>query len=667
MLQTASAPSTEPGRQVATPHRDDIQVLRAVAVVLVVLYHLGVPGFDAGFVGVDVFFVISGYLISRLLIAELLHTGRVALGRFTARRVKRLLPLSFLVLISTMVMVRIFNNPLRQLDELPVARAAATYRANVTLAGRGVDYLATDQASAFQHYWSLAIEEQFYLLLPAALLAAHLLAGRRRVVRTSTLLLGAATILSLAIAVDVSASSPSSAYFLLHTRAWEFGVGGLLACAELAHRRPGSASGWRITGVIGLVVAMLVSHRLAFPGPGALPAVLGTAALIWGGIARSAADLSSTVWAPLRWIGDRSYSIYLWHWPPIVVFNLDTTPFGDRWTMRLAVLGCTVLASAWSFRVVEQGVRFRSPSGIARTLGLLAALTLAGYLAAARLLSGSIALDGPMAERLVSLDDGVVAAPAALPANLRPALTEAKHDLPVIYDNDCHAELTQSRPRPVESCTFGGSGAGGTILLVGDSHAAQWFDPLEEIATEADARLVVATKSACSLTGPIDEAFAASCESWRDATTELLVGLQPDIVVAANAAGREDRREPAGWVATVAAGLESIRLAVPDAEVVFVLDTPIATADVTHCLVARSPLECGVPADVTFNDAQRVGLAPVADRVVDVLPMLCNAEVCPAVMGDVLVYRDRGHLSRSVVDVLGPELENVLLEVGLGG
>ena len=655
-------------RAPATTHRDDIQVLRAVAVVVVVLYHLNVPLFDAGFIGVDLFFVISGYLITRLLVLELMSTGRVALGRFTARRVRRLLPMSFVVLIATLILVRLRWTSLQQLDEIDIARAAATFRANFALADRGTDYLVADEVSSFQHYWSLAVEEQFYLLLPLSLVVVSWFSRGWRVVAGVAGFLVVVTAATFVIAVQVTDGSPPEAYFLLHTRAWEFTVGGLVACAELVGWRPGRARPWRIAGGVGLLVALAVSHQVAFPGPGAVPVVVAGSLLVWAGVGQPDHELSGSAWAPLRWIGDRSYSIYLWHWPPIAVFGLDDSGFGDRPMMRLGIIVATIVLAAGSYRLIEE--RFRSAElfrGVVRSTLLLVALTLVGYLAVGRLLSAGATLSGAEVDGVAFADlrAGVIEVPDAVPANLTPPLVDAARDVPPIYASGCHAPLDAVAPLPVAECSSGGSGATGTIVLVGDSHAAQWFDAVEAAAVGADARLVAVTKSACSLTGNPGPQFASACEAWRPAALDQIEQLQPDVLVVGNIARIAERDDPASWLATARAGLADLRRRAPEAEIVFVLDGPLGEEDMPNCLLQRGPDECVILPSNEFDRSQRE-LAADVDVVIDPVRYLCRDADCPAVIGNVLVYRDEGHLSRAIVRVLDPLFVDALETAGMG-
>lgn len=669
MLQTAPAKAEVAPSLAAAPsgHRHDIQVLRALAVGVVVAYHLSVPLFAAGFIGVDIFFVISGYLITRLLLVEIGERGSVRLGRFMARRVRRLLPMSFVTVIATLVLIRWRSAPLEQLDAVGIGEAAATYRANFTLAGRGTDYLTADDVSPFQHYWSLAVEEQFYLLLPLALAGLAVVVGRRRIVEASAALLGGVGVATFLLALAISDSSPPDAYFLLHTRAWEFVAGGLVAVADVRGRRPGSASSWRFVGMVALIVAMGVSDRLDFPGPGAVPAIVAASALVWAGVGAGAGDFAGPFWAPARWVGDRSYSIYLWHWPLIVLWDLDATPFTDQSITRVVILAATVVLSAVSYELVEKPLRnvavLRPTKHAVAFLGVA---TLTGFLAVSWILDTDVGdVYGPDAASVTAaqLAAGPPAVPDAVPANVRPTLAAAGTDVPSIYDDDCHGELSAETPRPSGDCTFGGSGAGGTIVLTGDSHAAQWFDAAEAAAVELDAELIVLTRSSCSITADPAGEWAAACEAWRSAALAEIGRIEPDVVIAANA-NVNHRADPSQWALATEAGLASLQASAPFADVVYVLDMPVATGDVVHCLSASAPADCAIAADPTFDAVQR-DVATAADAVIDVLPLLCDAQACPPVIGDVLVYRDRHHLSRPLVELLTPVFLDALEDAGL--
>ncbi|MCW2680003.1 MAG: acyltransferase, partial [Frankiales bacterium] len=305
--------------------RPDVEGLRAVAVLLVVASHvLGVPA--GGYVGVDVFFVISGFLITGLLLREHGRTGRISLRDFYARRVRRLLPAAVLVLAVTNVAAYLLFTGERAGQVLRDSLWSLGFLANVRFADIGTDYFdQTRPASPVQHYWSLAVEEQFYVLWPCLLMAALWLGsrglGRRRGTAAVLLLV---TVASLAWSVLLTAEDAPTAYFSSPARAWELGVGALLAVlaqTDLPRRIPlaaGTALGWIGLGGI-LVAAFAYSDRTPFPGSAALLPVLAAAAVLLGGEAGAARPNPVLVNPVATYVGRLSYSLYLWHWPVLVL------------------------------------------------------------------------------------------------------------------------------------------------------------------------------------------------------------------------------------------------------------------------------------------------------------------------------------------------------------
>ncbi|MCU1619008.1 MAG: acyltransferase, partial [Modestobacter sp.] len=253
--------------------RPDIEGLRAVAVLAVVLFHAGVPGLDGGFVGVDVFFVVSGFLITGLLWRELAGTGTVRLTRFYGARARRLLPAATLVLVATVVAAVLLLPPLRARAVLGDAVASALYVGNYRLALQGTDYLAADAPpSPFQHYWSLGLEEQFYLVWPALMIATAWAVRRRRPARKVgpfVVVLAVVAALSLVLSLSWTRTQPPWAFFALPARAWELAAGGLLALLTVG-RRPLPApvagpAGWL---GLGLVAGSCVRLGGGTPYPG---------------------------------------------------------------------------------------------------------------------------------------------------------------------------------------------------------------------------------------------------------------------------------------------------------------------------------------------------------------------------------------------------------------
>ncbi len=332
-------------------HRRDIEGLRALAVIAVIAYHAGVPLTGGGFVGVDVFLVISGFLITSLLLTEWDGSGRISLTRFYARRARRLLPISAAVLAATGLASVIWLEPTR-LDELGVdILAASGFAVNLVLAGRGTDYLAAELApSAIQHYWSLAVEEQFYVLWPALILIALRL-GRRTAVGAVVALTAASALASALL----TGPHPTWSYFGLHTRAWELGLGALLAVTLTATRRAPenlrAGLGW--IGLVAIGIAIATFDRVEhFPGTWAALPVIGAALVLISGDDNPRGVARLLRLSPLQWAGSRSYSLYLWHWPALVIgaaaIGREPGPLAT-----VALVATSIALAEIGFRLIE--------------------------------------------------------------------------------------------------------------------------------------------------------------------------------------------------------------------------------------------------------------------------------------------------------------------------
>ena len=355
---------TTAGAAPAPGFRADIQGLRAVAVLLVLLSHyFEQPA--GGFIGVDVFFVLSGFLITGLLLREHDVTGRISLRGFYARRARRILPVGVLVIAVTSAVSYLLLVGGRAQQVLTDALWATGFAANIHFQRVGTDYFQDERPpSPLQHYWSLAVEEQFYVLWPLVLLLALGLAAGRGWRRPRAVLAGVTAAVfagSLWWSLELTASSPTVAYFSTVTRAWELGVGALLA---LAHRplltlptAVATALSW--AGLVGLVMsAVVIDGTTPFPGAAAIAPVLATAALLVGGMGRTSTRSPSASWglcnAVSGYLGQISYSLYLWHWPVLV---LAEALVGDPSApVRLLLLASSVGLAVLSFHLVERPV-----------------------------------------------------------------------------------------------------------------------------------------------------------------------------------------------------------------------------------------------------------------------------------------------------------------------
>jgi len=357
-------------------YRPDIDGLRAIAVVLIVLYHIGFAGLPGGYVGVDVFFVISGFLITGLLVRELDQTGTLSLREFYARRARRILPASFLVLLVTLAGCIVFFSPVGLWHAAPGIAASAAYIPNLLFAREVVDYFHPARISPVIHYWSLGVEEQFYVFYPAFLLVAHRIAARRGP-RTAAYV-AFATVFSLALSVGLTAAHPSASFYLLPTRAWELGAGALLAFAgrRFAGVSPILANGAGLLG-LGLIAAsaMLFQASTTYPGVAALVPVAGAALIIGsGGTRTTTLPAGVLAWSPFRFIGRISYSMYLWHWPLIVFGAIALKGVIPDAAQGAVAVGLTLLLASATFRWVEDPMRHGRFIGRRPSRNLAAAL-----------------------------------------------------------------------------------------------------------------------------------------------------------------------------------------------------------------------------------------------------------------------------------------------------
>ncbi len=688
-MQTAEAAPARPvtaGRR--TGFRRDIEGLRAIAVLSVLAYHAGLP-VRAGFVGVDIFFVISGFLITGLLVTELDRTGTISWLRFVGRRIRRLLPAAVLVLVVVSAVSWFVVPGLRRhtigLDVI----AAATYVVNWVLAAREVDYLASDvRPSPVQHFWSLSVEEQFYVVWPLLLIGVALVAkryGRRPDRRSIGLALGALVGASFLWSVWASHATPASAFFTTTTRVWELGVGALLAVWLSGRTRPevpspaSVALGW--AGLLALVVvALRLPTDVEWPGAWALLATLPAALVLWSGWEGSRhgpVRLLGT--RPMVWVGGLSYSIYLWHWPAIVLADWTV-----EWVTGQALPGwarvAVALASVWpawvSWRFVEQPLH-RGPLLRTRPRALLAAglaLSAVGVLAALPLLPvRSPFVTEPPGGRLppdsrlgaATVVPGRAVADRVQPSWVVPDPLVAGEDRPDADVDRCQVDHGATDP---VACTFGDPQGPVTVALVGDSKAMQWLPALQATAAREHWRIVTYGKSACAFAdAPATVAGAAypECDAWNAGVVRALAADPPDVVVTSGVSrgAWNGRSADAGllvegytrrWSALAAAGVP----------VVVVGDSPLSPDDLDVCAArhAEDLDACTFPAAPAVAGSglpvqeEAVAAAGEGVTLLDLTPWICPGGRCPVVIGHVAVHRPGDHVTATYARTLAPQL-----------
>jgi peptidoglycan/LPS O-acetylase OafA/YrhL len=684
---TATLTKPDHGRTI----RLDIEGMRTIAVGSVLIGHAGVSFMAGGFVGVDVFFVLSGFLITGLLAREVSRTGRVSLGNFWARRMKRLLPASATVLAFSALITYLYLPITQRKDFGGDIISAALYVVNWRLADRGVDYLAEDIGqSPVQHYWSLAVEEQFYLVWPILMLVIGLLAARRWK-QGAFAVLGVVTIASFAYSVQQTADSPATAYFVSTTRIWELGLGALLAlAASRVEQIPGiirAIGGW--IGIAMIVYAVFVfDDATTWPGANALVPTVGAALMIASGLrptAYSPQRLLSI--APMVWIGGLSYSIYLWHWPILVAVQAENPDIRVRYVLVLMAL--SIVPAYLSNRFIENPVRFGTffkPTG--RALGLGLALTAVGV-GAGFLLNASVGW-GSAPEKIDPSTGGIGAAALLDPANkgvvwsdvksvdqMTPLATDAVKDRPPFYDDGSGCQVKNGDATP-KLCPSGDTSSDRKVVIIGDSKMAQWQTGLDLIAKKEGWQIVQMTKSACPFTdASIDRSNKTDCREWGQRALQEILDIKPDLVITSHRMrealpeGKTDDKD--ATQDAMAAGMASYWKTLTDAgiPVTALLDNPAPSTEPVYECVAENP--DNLPACAFDRDKGIAASgAPAALQAKDEVPAVTTMDLsgticpdgarCPAVIGNVLVYRQGTHLTRTFIDSAQAQLAAALFK-----
>ena len=643
--------------------RPDIEGLRGIAVLIVVAFHAGIPGFSGGFVGVDVFFVLSGYLITGLLVAEIQKTSRLSLLQFYARRARRLLPASALTLLVTLLVGAVILAPRELTFVGRAARATAVYASNIFFAGNEVDYFSPRaETNPMVHTWSLGVEEQFYLFWPLLImLGLHFRRSRKVLLGV----LSGLTVLSLAVCVWFTANGGTFAFYELPARAWEFGIGGLAALMPRGTLKLPTA-GWLAVGWLGIVAILasgyFVSSNTDFPGYIDLIPVMGTVSALVAGAEQPHRGVGGLLGsAPLQILGTFSYSWYLWHWP-FLVFSAAIFPKIDT-AGKIIVAAASLAVAGITHRLVENPIRFH-PYLVKRpalSLRLAAVLTFCSLSAAYLCMRLGV--------RLANAPEMT-------------AITAATYDITKMPLPQCASYLASSE---VRSCAFGNTSSPINLVLFGDSHAIQWFNPLQHIAELHGWRLTTIVKQGCPATDisplRISARFRKNCTTWRAAAIRQIVALRPSIVFLGNGTmylGRNDK--PASrldvsldeWRDGTRRTLESLTTA--GLRVVAMRDIPLPYFDVPNCL-ARTVRHswypggsCEMDQSASINpaifEAEKAGARGLPNvHFLDLTDRLCQGKVCRAVQQGMITYWDDNHLTGSFAESLTPVLEAELLPI----
>ncbi len=677
----AAASAARAGRAEPEGKRADIQGLRAIAVLAVLVFHLAPHALPGGFVGVDVFFVISGYLITAHLARADRSDGRVRLGAFWARRARRLLPAAALVLAATWALAQVALPAAQLPDTAAQIRASALYYENWSLARAAVSYLASTNApTPVQHYWSLSVEEQFYLVWPLVFLLAWVVTRRfpraRRAVLVGLLL--AVVGWSLWFSVHETATNPAAAYFVTTTRMWELGLGGLLALlparavAALARRR------WPALVGLALIAVSLVeiNPSSAFPGSIALLPTAGAGILLVSGWRRprwSPAALLST--RPMVGLGDISYSLYLWHWPLIVLWT-GWVGAASLSPEAAVVIGLLSIALAWATkRYVEDPIRLapRLVGSPARSLAtatvVLVPVLVVALSSPSTAVSARLDRNHPGAAVLA----GTAAAPP--PEPVTPTLVAAPSD--VAGFQGC--EVVNNDSRSIH-CRLGDTtNPRLTVAVVGDSVVGQWQTVLDEIAERRHWLLITDYKASCDWSTTMTAVLGGSapytsCHDWGvHVAHDLLTNIHPDVIITSGRATYGTPAHPTPDATSFHAIAEGMarywrEMMAAGTTIVAIDPTPEMGQNEPDCLSSAhgSPASCSVPrrtAVSTVNAVRQAAMLVPGAHLIDMNSLICGATICSPVVGNVVVYLDQHHLTQTYTETLQPFLERRLLAV----
>jgi peptidoglycan/LPS O-acetylase OafA/YrhL len=639
--------------------------MRGIAVLLVVLFHCGTPGFAGGFTGVDVFFALSGYLITGLIVDEVEQTGKLSFSNFYARRVRRLLPASGLLVVATLLLGLLIYSPLEMATYAKYGYYTSLYISNWMFMHDAANYFASDIAlNPFLHTWSLAVEEQFYLFWPALIVLA--LSRTRSRTRSRNKLVAsllALCLLSFTLCIWLTHRRLPWAFFSLTARAWEFGMGGL-ACLLPKNLFSKTTQGIKSIGWTGLAAVLAAGYfysaETKFPGYAALLPVAGTIAVLIAGTSRTPSALQSVLAnRVLQYLGRLSYSWYLWHWP-VLLFSAVLFPH-ITWLGKLLPAVIALLLAQLTFTLLEKPVR------------------LSRFLVARPALSLSLALFIPLIG-ITGVHFILRQTYRSLASPAQSRFWAASQDPRILFDANC---LSLAGGESVKECVYGDRESATVAVLFGDSHAEHWFSALQQIAGDKHWRLVTLLKASCPAARVTNYSAAmkridTECSSWRESALQRIAELHPYIVVVSETnegvttdvaedaqPARKARISPQQWqdgLHATLAFLDSRGIAT-----LLLADIPRAQFDVPVCLSRAaahswSMQKCFLPRNTSLNESADQAEAAAASgfhtvRRADFTNKFCAGSICQSVINGEVVYRDSNHMTSTFAQSLAPSLQ----------
>ncbi|ENH98077.1 acyltransferase 3 [Gracilibacillus halophilus YIM-C55.5] len=641
--------------------RPEIEGIRALAALLVAIYHIWINSVSGG---VDVFFIVSGYLITTSLVSKITRDGTIRFFDYLFGLFRRLLPLALIVIFFTTVMSIYLLPKSRWGETIPEIFASIFYYQNWQLANNAIDYLAqNNSASPLQHFWALSLQGQFYITWPLLILIVFFVSKRllKTPIRKTLLVsLSFVFIISLGYSMYITSNNQSWAYFDSFARVWEFSLGGILALVIpylKFNRMVHLIIGWMGVAVISLTGVMIpVSNT--FPG---FAALIPTTAVILVLVSAennhkfSVHHLLGT--RPFLFFGSISYAFYLWHWPILIFyythFNVDSVPFVDG----LYIILIAFVLSFISSRIIESPIRKVSVQTAKLRLTTILLLFLIPVIA----MSTAWNMYFTQSTTASTTEDSIKTVSTRLAKNsdttssnneLIPSLLKAPEDLSKVYDrSECYTKMTETE---VKTCSVGETeNPSYTIALIGGSHSGHWYTPLMEIAKNLNLQIDLYIKDACRFsTKDFDGVLSESCMTWNQNVVEPLIESNPDLVFT-TASVSKGETIPQGY-------LEMWEKLEGNTHVFAVRDNPYMPEDIPQCIEEKGIEECSTDRDKVLADTkpwENTEDVPNNVTFADLSDYYCDDDTCYPVLNNIIVYRDSHHFSATFAKTLAPPLQ----------
>ncbi|AST94434.1 acyltransferase [Sutcliffiella cohnii] len=651
--------------------RYEIEGLRAVAALLVAVYHIWLGNVSGG---VDVFFIVSGFLITTSLLKRMERYNKIDVLDFIIGLAKRLFPMAFLVLFSVTIACIIWLPQVRWDQTIQEILASAFYFQNWQLAFNAVDYLAqNNEASPVQHFWALSLQGQFYIIWPIVIFGtAYLVKSIFKKTFKQSLVMMLFTVFTLSFIYSIYSTYTNQAwaYFNTFARVWEFSMGGIVAvlASHIVLRKTLSfVLGW--VGLVAIIsCGIVIQVSTVFPGYAALWPTLGGVFIILAGVSGGKYGVHRILTSkPLLKFGSISYAFYLWHWPVLTFYFIISGNETVSIAHGIVLILLSMFLSYFSTKLIEKPVRsLKVPNKNWKTVSLILAFMLPVVILTntwsftvekqhTQLASAVMTDEYPGAMALLyDNQDGIYTGDAPV----KPSPIQARQDLPKVYEDGCHQNQTDTN---VIECIYGETeNAKYTVALVGGSHSAHWLSALEEIAISESIKILSYTKSACRFTTGDD--MTESCLEWNNNLIDTLIDNKPDLIfTTADVGNRKNNVVPEGfieqWEKLNEAGLK----------VFAIRDNPWFGFDVPSCVEEKGEdsLECTKEREDVLSSIsawEKLDNPPPNVYYADLNDYICDDEYCKPVIGNVLVYRDAHHLTATYARTLAPMLKTPLID-----